>query len=103
MVSGALAEFERDLIRERIQTGLTSARVRGHGDTDLAGIAAPTLVIVGDADVVSTPHARRIAKWLTNGSLAVITGGHFTPVSQARQVNELITQFLGAGTPDGDA
>jgi DNA invertase Pin-like site-specific DNA recombinase len=27
---GALAEFERDLIRERVQAGLKSARARGH-------------------------------------------------------------------------
>ena len=37
------------------------------------------------------------------GSLAVIAGGHFTPVSHARRVNELIARFLGAGTSDGDA
>lgn len=70
---------------------------------DLEAVAAPTLVIVGDADVVSTTHARLMAKWLANGSLAVIAGGHFTPVSHARRVNELIARFLGAGTSDGDA
>jgi len=67
---------------------------------DLAAIAAPTLVIVGDADAVSTAHARLMAKWLANGSLAVIAGGHFTPVTQARRVNELIARFLGAGSSD---
>lgn len=65
---------------------------------DLADIATPTLVIVGDADVVSTTHARLMAKYLANGSLAVISGGHFTPVTQARRVNEWISRFLGEGT-----
>lgn len=61
---------------------------------DLAAISAPTLVIVGDADLVSTSHARLMAEWLANGSLAIIKGGHFTPVTQARRVNELIAEFL---------
>ncbi len=69
--------------------------------TDLAAIVAPTLVIVGDADAVATSHARQMAQWLANGSLAVIPGGHFTPVTQARRVNALIEEFLGAG-PDND-
>jgi DNA invertase Pin-like site-specific DNA recombinase len=34
---GALAEFERDLIRERTQAGLTAARARGR----LGGPASP--------------------------------------------------------------
>lgn len=70
---------------------------------DLADIAAPTLVIVGDADFVSTAHARLMAKWLANGSLAVIAGGHFTPVTQARRVNEWIARFLGEGTLEGSS
>lgn len=61
---------------------------------DLETITAPTLVIVGDADVVSASHARLMAEWLPNGSLAIIAGGHFTPVTQARRVNELIADFL---------
>jgi len=67
---------------------------------DLAAIAAPTLVIAGNADVVSIAHARQMADWLANGSLAVIPGGHFTPVTQARRVNGLIAEFLSAGVPD---
>ena len=67
---------------------------------DLEKITAPTLVIVGEADVVSTSHARLMAEWLANGSLAVIAGGHFTPVTQARRVNELIFQFLEPATSD---
>lgn len=68
---------------------------------DLADITAPTLVIVGEADVVSTSHARLMAQWLANGSLAVIAGGHFTPVTQARRVNVLIADFLKPVASDG--
>ena len=68
---------------------------------DLATIPAPTLVIVGEADVVSTSHARLMAEWLANGSLAIIAGGHFTPVTQARRVNDLIAEFLQPVACDG--
>jgi pimeloyl-ACP methyl ester carboxylesterase len=70
---------------------------------DLAAITAPTLVIVGETDVVSASHAGQMAQWLPNGTLAIVAGGHFTPVTHARQVNELIAEFLkpvaSAGIP----
>jgi len=68
---------------------------------DLATITAPTLVIVGEADVVSTSHACLMAEWLANGSLAIIAGGHFTPVTQAQRVNELMLEFLNPVTSVG--
>jgi pimeloyl-ACP methyl ester carboxylesterase len=66
---------------------------------DLKRITAPTLVIVGERDVVSVAHARQMAKELGNGSLATIPGGHSTPVTQSRRVNHLIAAFLGIETP----
>jgi pimeloyl-ACP methyl ester carboxylesterase len=68
---------------------------------DLETITAPTLVIVGEADVVSTSHARLMAEWLANGSLAIVAGGHFTPVTQALRVNALIDEFLKPAASDG--
>ena len=67
---------------------------------DLEQIRAPTLVIVGEKDVVSLSHSRRMAEWLANGSLAVVPGGHYTPVTQARRVNALIAEFLCVGVRD---
>jgi pimeloyl-ACP methyl ester carboxylesterase len=66
--------------------------------SDLERITAPALVIVGSKDVVSIAHARQMAKELANGSLDIIPGGHFTPVTQARRVNNLIADFFGIGT-----
>lgn len=63
--------------------------------TDLKVIAAPTLVIVGRHDIVSVEHAGRMAELLPHGSLAVIPGGHNTPVTHAEQVNAMIAGFLG--------
>jgi len=62
---------------------------------DLGKITAPTLVIVGEEDAVSIPHARQMAERLAHGFLAIIPGGHFTPVTQTRRVNGLIAEFLG--------
>jgi pimeloyl-ACP methyl ester carboxylesterase len=65
---------------------------------DLERITALTLVIVGETDVVSIAHARQMAKELANASLAIIPGGHFTPVTQAQRVNHLIADFFGIET-----
>ena len=64
---------------------------------DLEKITVPTMVIVGEKDVVSVSHARRMAAALGNGTLAILPGGHFTPVTQARRVNGLIDAFLDKG------
>ncbi len=50
-VFGALAEFERDLIRERTQAGLTAARARGRqgGRPRVAALADPKKVAMAQA------------------------------------------------------
>lgn len=70
--------------------------------SDLRRITAPILVIVGEKDVVSLAHARLMAETLAHGTLVVIPGGHFTPVTQARRVNALIAGFFGIGAPPGN-
>jgi pimeloyl-ACP methyl ester carboxylesterase len=61
---------------------------------DLGKITTPTLVIVGESDIVSVSHARQMSEQLANGFLAIIPGGHFTPITHARRVNRLIAEFL---------
>lgn len=51
-------------------------------------------MIVGETDAISIEHARQMAEWLANGSLAVVPGGHATPVTRARWINRLIGDFL---------
>ena len=48
---------------------------------DLQAIEAPTLVIVGETDDVMAAHARQMAETLPHGSLEIIPGGHFTPLT----------------------
>ncbi|MCB2148403.1 MAG: alpha/beta hydrolase [Deltaproteobacteria bacterium] len=67
---------------------------------DLQEITTPTLVIIGDHDVISIAHARQMAKLLANGFLEIIPGGHSTPVTHSNQVNEAIAKFLGIPAPN---
>ena len=62
---------------------------------DLGQIAAPTLVIVGEKDMVSINHAKLMAAELKMGTLKIVPGGHFTPITRAGRINELISDFLG--------
>jgi len=85
--------------------------IRGHGHSGLGDgeltyrlLAAAAIEIldklsIEQVDVVSISHARQMAEKLADGSLAVIPGGHFTPITQARRVNGLIAEFLGIGSP----
>ncbi len=66
---------------------------------DLQEISVPTLVIVGENDVVSIDHAQQMADLLPHGSLKVVPGGHSTPITHSKQVNEAIAEFLGIPIP----
>lgn len=62
---------------------------------DLRKIAASTLVIIGERDVINISHARQMANFLPKGLLKIIPGGHFGFVTHPFQVNEAIAAFLG--------
>jgi pimeloyl-ACP methyl ester carboxylesterase len=67
---------------------------------DLHGIQAPVLVIGGERDMISLEHTRRLAALLPHAELRVIPGGgHATPITQARQVNQAIARFLRLTPP----
>ncbi len=51
-------------------------------DADLTGIAAPTLVVVGDRDAILPEHALRMARLLPKGRLLVVPGGHGDPIGE---------------------
>src|SRR4029450_4404769 len=68
---GALAEFERDLIRERTQAGLIAARARGRRggrprglsqEAKATALAAETLYREGQLSVAQIAEQLRIAK-----------------------------------------
>jgi pimeloyl-ACP methyl ester carboxylesterase len=62
---------------------------------DLSLILAPTLVIVGERDIVTTAHAKEMAAQMKHGTLVIVNGGHFTPITHATGINRLISDFLG--------
>ena len=57
-------------------------------------IEAPTLVIVGDDDVISVTHAETLARGVQRGQLAVIPGAsHAVPVEKPALFNQLVLEF----------
>jgi pimeloyl-ACP methyl ester carboxylesterase len=45
-------------------------------DEQIESIKAPTLIIVGDKDVITAEHAIELHRQITNSELAIIPGGH---------------------------
>jgi pimeloyl-ACP methyl ester carboxylesterase len=78
----------------------------------MQAIAAPTLVVVGDADVVRPEHAVELFRLLGGGvpgdltglprsRLAVLPGTtHITLVNRADWLVSMITEFLDASLPE---
>ncbi len=82
---------------------------RGWKEHDLQRIAAPTLVVVGDRDVVRVDHAVQMSQLLPHGRLAVIPGSHGEVLGEAatrragNRMPELFTamveDFLASPSP----
>ena len=63
--------------------------------TDLAGIAAPTLVLAGEKDVIQDAHSRLIASSLPHGQLRVFPGlTHYAPREDPAAFNAAVLGFL---------
>jgi pimeloyl-ACP methyl ester carboxylesterase len=81
---------------ETIAHALAALRDRPDMTEELAKIAVPTLIIVGDADAITPPAvAEGMKKRIAGSQLALIRGaGHMAPMEQASQVNRAMRQFL---------
>jgi pimeloyl-ACP methyl ester carboxylesterase len=67
---------------------------------DIARIAAPTLVIVGDDDISTFEHTLALYEAIPDAQLAVIPGAsHLAPVEKPGLVNQLILEFLSTDEP----
>ena len=66
----------------------------------LAGVKSPTLVIVGDQDLLTPPWiCREIADKIPNCQFEIITGdgsSHVVPLERPDEFNDLVTRFLVA-------
>ncbi|MDP9274505.1 MAG: alpha/beta hydrolase [Chloroflexota bacterium] len=64
---------------------------------DLRGIAAPTLVMVGDDDMATFAHTASLYESLPQGQLAVVPGAsHAVVIEKPELVGRLIVDFLRA-------
>ncbi|MBC8363802.1 MAG: alpha/beta fold hydrolase [Actinobacteria bacterium] len=96
---------DRDLsvaAMERLSPEAYEAAVRCLPDHDvrdqLAAIAVPTLVIVGELDPATPPHvSRMLADGIPGATLVELPGvGHLTPNEAPAEFNRLVRDFLGA-------
>jgi pimeloyl-ACP methyl ester carboxylesterase len=63
----------------------------------LARIAVPTLIMVGDDDIIRFEHTLDLYETIPDALLAVIPGAsHLTPIEKPELVNRLILDFLAA-------
>jgi pimeloyl-ACP methyl ester carboxylesterase len=84
----------------------------GWSDSDIEGIAAPTMMTVGDCDAVKLEHAVRFLQLrggdvngdfvgVPSSQLAVIPGTtHFFGLARTALVLDVVLHFLDAPTPD---
>jgi pimeloyl-ACP methyl ester carboxylesterase len=84
----------------------------GWSDADIEGIAAPTLITVGDCDAVTLGHAVRFLQLrggdvngdfvgVPSSQLAVFPGTtHFFGLARTELVQDVVLNFLDAPTPD---
>ena len=79
-----------------ITDALDAMMARPDSTDTLATITVPTLVIVGDEDVVTpVDEARTMAALIPSSRLVVVDGaGHLAPLEQPVTVNAAIAEFL---------
>ncbi|MFF9800169.1 alpha/beta fold hydrolase [Streptomyces rochei] len=66
---------------------------------DLARVAAPTLVLVGDDDLMTLEHTVALYRAVPDARLAVVPGAsHLVPLEQPALVNRLVLEHLARDT-----
>ncbi len=80
---------------------LEAMKHRPDATTELAGIAVPTLVIVGDSDSLSPPDvARDMHKRIPGSELAILPGaGHLANLEAPEAFNAAVAGFLARQQP----
>ena len=79
-----------------IVNALMAMRDRADHAENLASIAVPTLIIVGEQDAITPPAmSQKMQEAIANSQLVTIPGaGHMTPMEQPDAVNEAIHAFI---------
>ncbi len=107
MFAGGSVDNRPDLVKElktimescpvqTIQYALAAMRDRADFRPTLGRIAAPTLIIVGESDVLTPPAlSEEIHKSIKGSTLSIIPGaGHMSALEQPKHVSHAIRQFL---------
>jgi 3-oxoadipate enol-lactonase len=86
---------------ETVAADLMAMKERPDSSDVLAQIAVPTLVVVGDQDVLTPPtDARAMADAIPGARLVTISqAGHLTPVEQPRAVSQALSEFFASALP----
>jgi len=92
----ALRRMMESCSPQTIEHALAAMRDRPDMTGELPSIAAPTLIIVGDADSITPPGvAQEMQKRIPRSQLVTIQGaGHMSPLEQPAQVNRAVRNFL---------
>ena len=79
-----------------IEHALAAMRDRPDRDGELASIAVPTLVVVGESDAITPPQgAEAMSKKIPGAKYESVRGaGHMSPMEQPEQVNRALLAFL---------
>lgn len=97
-IAGALRTMMEACPPKTIEHALAAMRDRPDRTTELASISVPTLIIVGETDVITPVSvAQSMQERIPNATLAVIRGaGHMSPIEQPGQVNQALRRFESA-------
>jgi pimeloyl-ACP methyl ester carboxylesterase len=77
-------------------------------DEQLKSIAAPTLIIIGDKDVMTPEHALEMHRLIANSQLAIIPGGHgeymgeITTLKPDYEDSDFVVPMIGNFLDEGD-
>jgi pimeloyl-ACP methyl ester carboxylesterase len=87
-----------DVVFEKVATAIRSLPYVDM--SELAQLRSPTLVIVGDRDMVTIEHADTIRRTIPDARLAVLPGSHAIPMEKAALVASVALDFLANLTAD---
>jgi 3-oxoadipate enol-lactonase len=107
MLAGGNVDEDSPVVRElksimdacpaqTIQYALAAMRDRIDYTPTLSRIAAPTLIVAGESDVLTPPaQSEEMHKAIKGSTISIIPGaGHMAPMEQAQQVSRAIREFL---------
>lgn len=88
-----IALFDKGAIPKKEMLGLM-VNQPDINPSELANLSIPTLVIVGDKDMIKDNHSRLIANSIPDSEFICISGDHFIAAKNSNSFNEKVEAFL---------